>query len=144
MRHTYFLITQNWTATGVYYDESGKTFPLRGEVSIVRDEAAWSLGGYLEVLFDAPVRFTNDYQIFSTTNQATLSWTSYNPALGALRGTFEFIGDCIVSSYRSEDGIYSGTETLMLKEDGTYFNVGVSFRAGARMSAWTATLCKKA
>lgn len=140
MEHLYFLKTLNWSASGTYHDETGRTFPLNGQVRIIRDADAWTLDGYLEVLSDPPVRFTNDYRIQATDRPETLAWESRNPALGTLRGTFEFVDDAIISFYQSDDGVYSGTETLLLNADRSYFNAGASFRNGRKMSSWTARL----
>ena len=140
MEHTYFFRPPHWSAAGTYYDENGTAFPLAGKVQVRRDEDGWTLGGYLEVAFPKPVRFTNDYIIRETGRAGTLAWESVNPALGTLRGTFEIVGECIVSSYVSDDGIFSGTETLRQLDESTYENVGVSFQGRKRMSAWTALI----
>lgn len=79
----------------------------------------------------------------SSNEETTLEWESFNPALGTLRGTFEIIGDSIISFYTSEDGAYSGTETLTQQDEATYYNVGVSFHNGKKMSSWTALLKAK-
>ncbi|MDO4354951.1 MAG: hypothetical protein Q4E13_00400 [Clostridia bacterium] len=140
MDHLYFLKSLHWTAVGTYHDGDGNTYPLRGRVRIIRNAEQWTLDGYLEVLSNPPARFTNDYHIRATDRAETLAWESYNPALGILRGTFEFIDDAILSFYHSEDGSYSGTETLLLNANHSYFNVGVSFHNGRKMSSWTAKL----
>ena len=70
----------------------------------------------------------------------TLDWESFNPALGVLRGTFELAGNYIVSVYRSDNGVYSGTETLIQTGEYSYDNVGVSFENGRKMSSWTAVI----
>lgn len=138
MKHTYFYDTLNWIAEGTYYEEDGKPLPLYGEVSIVHTEDEWTLGGFLEVRYAEPIRFTNHYNIHSTKQDTTLLWESFNPALGILKGTFEIIGDCIISHYTSDDGIYSGTETLIYRNCAEYYNAGVSFRYGQKMSSWNA------
>ncbi|MDO5294931.1 MAG: hypothetical protein Q4F05_19525 [bacterium] len=140
MKHTYFYTTLEWRARGTYYDEHGKGVPLYGEVSTIKNENQWTLSGFMEVRTQIPMRFTNEYIIKETNDKTTLSWTSYNPALGTLAGTFEIIGDCMISTYQSEDGRYTGTETLFWKDDFTYYNVGVAFCEGKKMSSWTATL----
>ena len=140
MNHTYFFVTQNWKADGTYYDEKGNDCPLHGEVSIIHSAKQWTLTGFLEVRFTQPVRFTNDYTIKHSENSSTLLWESYNPALGTLKGKFEIIGDSIISHYISEDGVYSGTETLVLKSPTEYYNAGVSFCRGQKMSSWTALI----
>lgn len=140
MKHTYFFDSLGWNAKGAYLDETGKEFPLTGKVEIIHTEAEWKLDGYMEVDFGEPFGFTNSYRIFSTEQDTTLRWESYNPALGMLRGTFEMIGNWIISYYRSENGVYSGTETLLQKSASEYENAGVSFRNGMKMSSWTAVL----
>jgi hypothetical protein len=64
MNHTYFFKSLDWQARGTYYDGKGNEFPLEGEVSILRNEESWTLGGFLEVKFEKAVRFTNDYCIY--------------------------------------------------------------------------------
>lgn len=140
MSHTYFLAGRQWQANGTYYDENGYAFELSGLACISRSEGEWSLDGYMEVKQDTPVRFDNRYQIHETDSPFTYRWSSFNPALGTLSGTFEIIGDNIISAYTSENGKYSGTETLIQIDENTYHNVGVSFHNGRRMSAWTADL----
>ncbi|WP_343208650.1 hypothetical protein [Anaerolentibacter hominis] len=144
MKHTYFYNTQDWRAEGTYFDEEGQEFPLYGEVSVIHSEEQWSLDGFLEVTLQTPVRFTNKYSIHESELPSTLQWESYNPALGTLKGTFEIIGSSIISFYTSEDGMYSGTETLVQVSPEEYYNAGVSFCYGRKMSSWTARLkgCK--
>ena len=139
MQHTYFLEPLEWTAEGTYYDAQGKAFPLTGAVRVVRSDTEWSLRGYLEVAFQPPARFFNDYQI-QEQSEFSLLWESFNPALGTLRGSFELFGNAIMSHYRSEDGVFSGAETLLMRDPQTYENTGVSFKNGRRLSAWTAVL----
>lgn len=140
MKHSYIFDSLCWKAEGTYYDENGSSFPLRGEVEIIHTGEKWSLDGFMEVEYSIPVRFTNTYEISSSEKRHTLNWKSYNPALGVLRGSFEVIGDCIISHYKSEDGMYSGTETLFYKDEKHYYNAGVSFCNGKKMSSWTAVL----
>lgn len=140
MTHTYFLAGRHWHASGTYYDENGRAFELSGLACVSRSESEWTLDGHMEVKLDTPVRFGNRYQIFETDSPLTYHWTSFNPTLGTLCGTFEMLGDSIISVYTSECGEYSGTETLIRVDEHTYRNAGVSFHDGTRMSAWTAVL----
>ncbi len=140
MDHPYFLKSLSWVAIGTCHDDVGNAFPLRGQVRVIHSATPWTLDGYLEVLSNPPVRFTNDYRIRATDRADALAWESCNPALGVLRGTFEFVDDAILSFYRSEDSACSGTETLLLNADHSDFNVGASFHHGRKMSSWTARL----
>lgn len=140
MKHTYFFKSLEWVAEGTYYDDNGNSFGLTGEVYIGHSESQWTLSGYMEVEFEKAIRFTNNYLITKTNEISTLEWQSHNPALGVLKGKFEIAGNYIISFYTSEDGIYSGTETLIQIDEYTYHNVGVSFQDGKKMSSWTAIL----
>ena len=139
MEHTYFMPGKSWQAQGMYYDETEKEYILNGVVKVEK-EIDWTLKGFMEVLFDSPVRFMNGYNIKNTPNKNLLTWESYNPALGVLKGTFHFVGKYIVSFYVSQDGVYSGTETLIYVDESTYENVGISYKDGVKMSSWTAEI----
>ena len=139
MKHTYFTETRNWRAEGTYCDEKGAKFPLTGEVNVVCTGKESALGGYLEVAFETPLRFENNYKI-SPVDDHTYSWESYNPALGTLRGSFSVLGDYILSIYVSEDGLYSGTEALRQVAPYTYENAGACFCGGSRLSSWIAII----
>lgn len=143
MVHTYFMSDRQWQASGTYYDGSGRTFDLTGQSLVTRGDDDWTLEASMEVLLKAPVKLFNRYTIHSTDFEHTLAWTSINPALGELSGTFSIIGSYIISVYTSQDGTYSGSETLMQIDENTYNNVGVAFHNGQRLSAWTALLRAK-
>ena len=140
MMHTYLLPGRRWQASGIFYDENGQTFPLTGRSRVTHVDSEWTLDASMEVLFESPVQLCNTYTIRSTDTGHTLAWTSFNPALGQLSGTFSIIGNSIISVYSSGDGAYSGSETLIQVDEHTYHNVGVAFHNGKRLSAWTVLL----
>ena len=140
MAHSYLLQPLVWTAQGTYYDGEGHAFPLTGQSRLRRGDGLWQLEGEMAVAAPQPLKFWNNYTISRAEDPSTLRWTSYNPALGTLTGTFTFVADCIISVYASQGGTYSGTETLWLQADGSYYNAGVSLCRGSRMSSWTAVL----
>ena len=120
MKHSYIFDSLCWKAEGTYYDNVA-VFPSEAKVEIIHTGEKWSLDGFMEVEYSIPVRFTNTYEI-SSSGKRHIELKSYNPALGVLRGSFEVIGDCIISHYKSEDGMYSGTETLFYKDEKHYYN----------------------
>ncbi len=140
MMHTYLLPGRAWQAGGIFYDENGQAFPLTGCSYVTRSDGEWTLDASMDVQFESPVHLCNTYTIHSTDAEHTLAWTSFNPALGQLKGTFSIIGTYIISVYSSEDGAYSGSETLIQVDENTYHNVGVAFHNGKRLSAWTVVL----
>ena len=139
MKHSYIFDSLCWKAEELTMMKMAAVFPSEAKWRL-STPGKWSLDGFMEVEYSIPVRFTNTYEISSSEKRHTLNWKSYNPALGVLGGSFEVIGDCIISHYKSEDGMYSGTETLFYKDEKHYYNAGVSFCNGKKMSSWTAVL----
>lgn len=60
--------------------------------------------------------------------------------MGKLIGKFMIIGDTILSSYISENGIYSGTECLYKIDETKYLNRGFAFNGENKLSSWEVTL----
>lgn len=138
MHHTYFDDGSVWKASGTYFDETGAAYGVTGRCETKRNEADWTLDGYMEVAFpNNPTRFTNKYSIAQTALPHTLNWESHNPALGTLNGVFELIGDSVLSFYAGE---YSGAETLTQIDEDEYDAVGAAFHNGRRLSAWSVSL----
>jgi len=57
-----------------------------------------------------------------------------------LIGKFMIIGDTVLSSYISENGIYSGTESLFKIDESTYLNRGFAFNGENKLSSWEVKL----
>ncbi|WP_092476202.1 hypothetical protein [Desulfotruncus arcticus] len=70
------------------------------------------------------------------------TWQSYNPALGLLIGKFMVIEDTILSTYVSEDGDYSGPESLVKISDNLYKTKGFAFKGNSKLSSWSVELIK--
>ena len=97
----------------------------------------------MELAFDTPVKFTNRYSIEPIALGKDFTfWSSTNPALGTLLGKFMIIGDTILSSYTSEDGQYSGSESLIFVDKKTYKNRGFVFHNKKKLSSWKVDLSK--
>jgi hypothetical protein len=112
-----------------------------GETAIEHGDKVWSLNGFMELKRDEPVRFYNNYTIQPILpGRDHTAWTSVNPSLGTLVGRFMIVGDIILSRYRSEDGKYSGTESLRMVDPKTYENRGFAFQESNKLSSWQVTL----
>ncbi len=141
MNHSYILEEGNWKASGLYFDPEGNQFEVYGETTIkhLRDE--WVLDGFMELKLADPARFFNKYSITPLpVDKDYTGWSSENPALGKLIGRFMIIGDTILSTYSSENGAYSGAESLLLIDENTYHNRGFAFNGDDKLSSWTVTL----
>lgn len=143
MKHTYILEEGIWKATGRYCDESQNYIEVSGETQITHDEETWILDGFMELKLVDPITFFNNYSIdpFEPEKDYTF-WSSVNPALGKLTGKFMIIGDTILSSYQSEDGQYSGSESLLLIDPKLYRNRGFAFQNKSKLSSWEVDLIK--
>jgi hypothetical protein len=143
MKHTYVFKEWNWKASGKYYDESQNCIDVYGEIEIEHHEENWIINGFMELKLDNPVRFYNKYIIEPIGYEKDFTfWSSVNPALGTLLGKFMIIGDTILSSYCSEDGQYSGTESLILVDSQSYKNRGFAFHNKNKLSSWEVEITK--
>jgi len=50
------------------------------------------------------------------------------------------IGDTILSSYISENGVYSGSESLYRINENKYLNRGFAFNGEDKLSSWEVTI----
>ncbi|HOM03198.1 MAG TPA: hypothetical protein PLH43_10265 [Acetivibrio sp.] len=141
MKHTYIFEEGNWKAEGLYFDHENNCVGVYGETSIKHLKDEWILDGFMELKTENPIRFFNKYSIKPISDRKDYtSWTSENPALGKLIGKFMIIGDTILSSYISENGIYSGTESLFKIDENTYLNRGFAFNRENKLSSWEVKL----
>jgi hypothetical protein len=141
MKHTYIFEEGNWKAAGLYYDHEGNEIGVYGETTINHLQDEWVLDGFMELKIENPVRIFNKYSIIPMSDKKDhTKWTSENPALGKLIGKFMIIGDTILSSYISENGIYSGTESLFGINENKYLNRGFAFNGENKLSSWEVTL----
>jgi len=141
MKHSYIFEEGNWKAEGLYFDHENNKVEVYGETTIQHLKYEWVLDGFMELKTDNPVRFFNKYSIKPISDKKDYTeWTSENPALGKLIGKFMIIGDTILSSYISENGIYSGTECLYKIDETKYLNRGFAFNGENKLSSWEVTL----
>ena len=54
-----------------------------------------------------------------------------------------WLGDTILSAYTSEDGQYSGSESLVFVDKETYQNRGFAFHNRNKLSSWEVDLNRK-
>lgn len=141
MKHSYILEEGNWKASGLYYDHEANQVEVFGETMIQHLKDEWVLDGFMELKLENSTRFFNKYSIIpKPIDKDYTKWTSVNPVLGKLIGKFMIIGDTILSSYISENGIYSGSESLFKINENKYLNRGFAFHGENKLSSWEVTL----
>jgi hypothetical protein len=144
MKHTYLFEEGLWLASGNYYDENQRCIEITGETRIQHREESWILDGHMELKLDRPITFSNRYTIEPVREgQDYTTWSSVNPALGTILGSFMIVGDTILSSYKSKNGQYSGTESLVFASTAIYRNRGFAFHKNNKLSSWEVDLIRK-
>jgi len=90
---------------------------------------------------DRETAFVNNYRVVPfEPHQVDTTWTSSNPALGAMTGRFAVVEDVILSLFRSADGRCSGSECLRQVNIHTYRDRGVLYRDERLVSCWAVHL----
>ncbi|MGD8570139.1 MAG: hypothetical protein PVJ39_18780 [Gammaproteobacteria bacterium] len=140
-QHTFLLSEGYWKASGTFRDEHGKEYPVSGETIIRHLDGKWVKKGVMRVVADRPINFHNDYEIEPLQDGAQqTNWTSHNPGLGPLTGTFAIDGDQLVSDYQTADQQYKGNERFIYQDDDLYQVEGALYKGGKKVSSWTVAL----
>jgi hypothetical protein len=139
--HTFLFEPARWQAHGEFVDAAGQTLPMSGHRVVLHGEGLWSLTGKIRLTGAAEVAIVNDCRIIPfPPGELLTTWTSHNPALGALRGRFVIVGDAILSSFESDDHHFRGSEWLRRLDADSYENRGVLFTGERLLSAWATEL----
>ena len=142
--HTFLLSEGNWKAKGYLFDENEKSFVAQGETKIEHKNDTWIMFGTIKALGENGYEINNVYSIMPFTEKRKVTtWTSDNPRLGKLKGSFMINDEYIISLFESEDKRFSGTEYLIFISDDHYKNRGVVFEGNKKLSSWTLELQKE-
>lgn len=143
MHHTFLLEPGNWLSSGMLWNENEEKVPIAGHANIEHHEKKWFNHSVMKLLSDPPVELKSEYEIVPIPgNKLSTTWTSVNPALGKMEGSFVVIRDSILSTYRSESGEYSGSEYFLKEDETTYQVKGVLFKNTVKVSSWDLILTK--
>ncbi len=144
IKHTFLFKEHTWIATGVYFDANNDPIPAAGETRIIHREHIWIIEGIMRVFGNRPQEIKNSYEIVPFgENRVVTRWTSFNPALGTLSGSFMIVDDAIISTYCSETGEYAGTECLLHIDEGCYHVRGFALKGDEKLSSWSFELKRK-
>ena len=142
-KHTYLFQEGAWVATGYFIDESGRNIPVGGESRITCAGNKYEIKSHMTAKHDDSKQFENNYEVWQPNDGDDFTeWVSLNSAIGKMRGKFVVVAESILSIFRSENGIYSGSEYLRRVDDTTYENRGFLFEGEKRLSSWVIELSK--
>ncbi|MGD9488295.1 MAG: hypothetical protein AB7W47_09755 [Calditrichaceae bacterium] len=142
--HSYLFTEGKWKATGIYTDGDGISYNATGEVIVKHSTGLWMSDGIMNVKGLNDAEFQNNYKIIPfTEGKDFTTWKSINPVFGLLTGRFVVIADSILSVYGSENGIISGSESLLQINNRLYRNWGFVFKGTDKLSSWAMDLEKQ-
>lgn len=148
VKHTFLFEEGVWRITGNYSDGRGHIVSIKGESKLYHvtynvaffTNEDWMV---LEPENGSPVEIKNKYMIKPfEKNRDYTSWTMDNLIMGKLFGKLVIVGDSVISTFSSSDGIYSGSEILIMVDEKTYRNKGCLFRGDRKISSWWVDLKK--
>lgn len=140
--HTFLLSEATWHADGRFYGSDGCPEPATGVTTVRHRPDEWVLDGEMSVGEDGNGQhIENHYRIVPLEEaEVSTSWTSENPVLGRLQGSFTLVRETILSMYAAVDGDLRGTESLRRVSPDVYAARGALTRGGERISSWAMTL----
>lgn len=135
--HTFLFEPGSWKGLGFVVDEHGHEIQAEGWTKIIHVQQNWINRSTIELRDKGRTRFETTYVILPfMKGRDSTQWTSENPLLGPLKGSFVLVGETIMSLFGSENGQFSGCETVLRVDDNTYKNVGMLFKATTKTSSW--------
>lgn len=140
--HTFLFQEGLWTAEGTYFDDRDRPLPLEGKTRVTHLPGLWVNEGTMELKAEGrSLLIHNRYEITPFEKGCSLTtWTSFNPALGELRGLFIVVGDAMISTGLSENGFFSGSDFLLKIHDSHYLNRGTFLKGQEKLSSWAVEL----
>ena len=143
MKHPFLFEPAAWTARGSFFDDKGQRITASGQTTVRHSDTQWLIEGAMDIHSDPMVRYTSRYEMIPVAEDALATpWQSHNPALGTLKGSLVMVDDCILVQYLSADGMYAGSESLMMIDESTYSVRGALVRSGHRIASWAMALMR--
>jgi hypothetical protein len=140
-KHTFILEPAHWRAHGEFTGRCGESARASGEAVISHGTRVWRKQGALRIAAETPLGIDDACEIVPFPHgRLWTCWTSHNPALGRLIGRFVLLRDAIVSTFESQDGAYTGSETLLQVAADAYRCRGILMRGGVLVSSWALEL----
>lgn len=141
LEHTYLVREGRWKISGQYYNKEGDPTPVEGVAQVVLQEKVWILDAQMQMSGLGSDKIVNR-QVFSppAPGQTVIPFIAQNPRLGRLEGRYTLVDDAILSHYLSQDGPYSGVETLLQQTHDTYLARGALYDGAQLIAAWAVRL----
>lgn len=140
--HTFLHQPGEWLATGRFLDAQGNSVVVTGGSRIQHSDEVWTNSSWMHIEDGPTIRMTYEVQPFK--DRLVTPWTSVNSALGRFLGSFTVVGDAILNSGATHDGMHSVVEFMLLDTPEKYTNRGALLRSGMLVSAWELDLTRRA
>jgi hypothetical protein len=136
-RHTFLFEPAVWLGAGTFWRGDGEALPASTFIEVAHRPEVWLLSGAMTVRGSPPVEFVHARRIAPAMRESgTMRWTSEDATLGAVRGTFAVVGDCILSVHRGLAGGYHGSESFGVLDEESYRCAGVLLLDERCLSSW--------
>ncbi len=143
MKHPFLFEPAAWKAKGSFFDDRGRRLTASGLTTVEHSNTIWVIDGVMDIHSDPMVRYTSRYEMIPVAEESLgTPWQSHSPALGTLKGSLAMVDDCILVQYLSADGMYAGSESMMMIDENTYSVRGALVRSGQRLASWAVALVR--
>lgn len=146
--HTFLLREGSWRAEGHFTGGDGRRAPApgraRGSVSVSHGTDGWRIGSLLEIRTEERAReIRAEYSVEPPAGEhGLMRWTSENPEVGTMRGTFSVVGDTIMCAGGTDDGSARLVESVLQLGSEAYTVRGALHREGRLASRWELRLVR--
>lgn len=142
--HTFLFHEADWEVEGICLDQDGNEMAAKGITRVRHGTDEWNVEGEMTTGQGNPFMVRNSYTLAPWPGGEDASpWESVDPVLGLLFGMIAVVGDTILSRFVSEDGEYSGMESLRMMDNATYQNRGALFKRDRKISSWRIEMRKR-
>ncbi|MFA6003008.1 MAG: hypothetical protein WC881_02970 [Elusimicrobiota bacterium] len=141
MKHSFLLRPGRWLAQGRIFDAEHQPQAAQGEAVVEHGPAAWTIHNWLESADGR--RLDNHYTVEAYAGGKAARWRAHDPALGKLKGTFEFAGRRIFAVFDAPAQGYSGSGTITQLGERSYHAQGELRRGGRVAASWDLALTRQ-
>ena len=128
------LTEARWQLAGSTVDVAGNANIVVGVIAVTHGEATWIVEEQVNEL-------RSRYEVTPLEAGATAApFTGVSGLFGPMRGSYVFFDDIILLAYRSDDGRYTGLESMRRVAPERYESRGTLLLDGAHVSSWSLTM----
>ncbi|MCK9616749.1 MAG: hypothetical protein M0R21_02835 [Lentimicrobiaceae bacterium] len=141
--HTFLFRERIWSINGLFYtnDSGAGGTPCDGMIKITHKPNIWLNEGILKIHSEIAWEHVNFFEIIPFQPGYDFStFQSMNTIMGNLHGKIMVIQNAIITSFSSENSIFTGVETLVKIDNENYNDYGYVFMEDKKLGSWAISL----